>query len=280
MTQFERFSIALAIALYTTNVYAIPTSLPDLYATVNGDFAVNIRPGTGLVTTNGAVTNVSRMTVNESGNSWSAFGVTTNSKGEYWTSSGDRLIQFHPKTGSVLQSLERVDQPFLHLVFEPDGSLLGWSNSNGYLYDIELIGSTYTERQRSFVGLNAGGLTEMAFSPDGILFGINNRDKRLITIDPDSGLTTTIWEFGVGSYIGLAFTTDGSLFTTDSLTRSIIQLDKTGNELWRGLYDSDTPIMGLEFGLAFISEPFNLTLIGLGLASTGYYRRRRSKIAA
>jgi DNA-binding beta-propeller fold protein YncE len=109
------------------------------------------------------------------------------------------------------------------------------------------MGDSYTETQLVFVGLNAGGLTGLAFAPDGTLWGTDNRNKRLLTIDVDTGALTTIAQLPWGSYIGLAFSPNGTIFTTDDITDSILQFAVNGNKLWEGPYVSDTPILGIEF---------------------------------
>ena len=152
------------------------TDLPVLFVTLNGDINAVIFPGFGRFNPDGTVTEFNRLTQEESGNSFSAFGITKNSSNEFWTSSGNKLIQFDPMTGNVLKSFDRVDQAFLNLVFAPDDTLLGWSNGNGFLYEIQLGNVTYTETQLVHVGLDAGGLTEMAFHPDGTLFGVDTRN--------------------------------------------------------------------------------------------------------
>ena len=224
--------------------------LPDLFVTLNRDFQTSIFGGFGTISPNGNVAEIYRMTQTEAGNSYSPFGITVNSSGEYWTSNVSRLIRFDPITGVIIQSFTKINHPFLHLVFAPDDRLIGWSNNDGFLYEIFLEENTYIEIPLVFIGLHSGGLTEMAYSPNGELFGIDNRNKRLIQIDTESGVLTTIRQFSFGSFLGLVVAPNGTIFTTDSISRTIFQLDTSGNELWRASYSSDSPITGLEFSRA------------------------------
>jgi hypothetical protein len=272
--------VCLAV-LFTTvgQVQAgILANYPSLFATLNGNSQTNLFPGFGIVQEDGAVIETSRMRMVESQNSFSAFGITRNSLGDYWTSTGNTLLQFDPVTGNVLRSLSKpfvFTEPFLNLVFDSSDRLIGWSNNNGFLYEISLGANSYTETQLVFVGLHAGGLTEMAFASDGTLYGIDNRNKRLITIDLTTGARNTVAQFGFGDYIGLAFAPDETLFTTNSLGRQLIQLDRQGNELSRVAYLADTPILGLEF--ANVPEPSSLTIWGVGVLGMGLFVRRKNR---
>jgi len=248
---------------------------PDLYVTLNGVIGENIYPGFGILDPNCIVSETNRLTQTEAGNSFSAFGITANSNGDYWTSSAHKLIRFDPLTGAVLQSFDRVEEAFLHLVFTPSDTLLGWSNGNGYLYEIIFNGNSYTEVPLSYVGLDSGGITEMAFSGNGDLFGIDNMYKRIITIDQNTGNITTIKQLPGGSYIGLAFAPDNTFFTTNSWNDSIIQFDTSGNTLWSGAYTSPTHIMGLEF--APIPIPGAVWLFSSGLIGIVVVRRKCRK---
>ena len=265
----------------------ILANYPTLFATLNGNSGTYLFPGFGIVEHDGAVIETSRMTMPEAQNSFSAFGITRNSLGEYWTSTGNALIQFDPVSGNVLRSLSKPSvftEPFLNLVFDLSDRLIGWSNSNGFLYEISLDVNSYTETQLAFVGLHAGGLTEMAFAPDGTLYGIDNRFKRLITIDVTTGARTTVAQFGFGDYLGLALAPDGTLFTSNSLTREIIQLDLQGSELSSVAYLAETPIMGLDFGSdpAPVPEPSSIAMFGIGALGLIFARRKRqqTKLAA
>ena len=242
--------LCIILLVFVGTANATLAQFPDLYVTLNGDISANIYPGFGILEISGIVSEINRLSQTESGNSFSAFGITTNSNGDYWTSSANKLIRFDPLTGAVLQSFDRVSEAFLHLVFTPSGTLLGWSNGNGYLYEIIFNGNSYSEIPLSYVGLNAGGLTEMAFSANGDLFGIDNMHKRIITIDQNTGNITTIKQLPWGSYVGLAFAPDNTLFTTNSLNNAIFQFDTSGSTIWSGTYTSPTPIMGLEFAPA------------------------------
>ena len=258
------------------------STFPNLYATLNGDPGGNLFPSLGIVKNDGVVSETGRMTIQEANNSFSAFGITRNSRGDYWTSTGSALVQFDPLLGNVLRSLSKPSvftEPFLHLAFNSSDRLFGWSNSNGFLYEITLEANSYTETQLVFVGLHSGGLTEMAFASDGTLYGIDNRNKRLITVDLSTGTRSTVAQFGFGDFIGLAFAPDETLFTTNSVGRQLIQLDRQGNELGRGSYRSDSPIMGLEFDtkLPAVPEPASIAIWGFGFCSLALLARRLKK---
>jgi len=244
---------------------------PPLYVTLNGDYAQNLMPGFGIIDSDGIVHELKRMTIFDTNNSYSSFGITRNSFGDYWTSTGNALIQFDPNTGNVIRSYPRTDmtgEAFLNVVFDLSDRLIGWSNSNGYLYDIVLGSTSYTETLLVYVGLNAGGLTEMAFSGDGTLFGLDTKNKRLITINIDNGSLSTVVNLPFGSYVGLAFAPDNTLFISDSLTNTLIHLDKSGNELNRQAYVSTSKIMGLEFAPVSYFLSSNVSGTGSGIVTS------------
>jgi sugar lactone lactonase YvrE len=232
-------------------VAAVPdgplAAFPAPFLTLNGSQADGIEPALANLKRDGRVYRSRSFDPAETGNAVSVFGVTRNSLGEFWTSSQARLIQFDPKSRKVLRSLPRSGEPFLVIAFAPDDRLIGWSNSNGYLYEIELLEDSYTETQLVFVGQNTGGLTGLAFAADGTLWGVVNRvPRRLVTIDPSTGSLTTLAPLPSGG-IGIAFAPDGTIFTTSSLVRSITQFATDGTVLWTGAYDAPTPILGIEF---------------------------------
>jgi len=74
------------------------------------------------------------------------------------------------------------------------------------LFDLTLIGS---------FGLDAGegGMTDMAVTPDGTLYGITN--TKLYTLNRDTGAATYIADVPGLSNVGLTFLRDGTLLATD-----------------------------------------------------------------
>ncbi len=272
------FSKNVAVA-FSGNESLGTSNYPPLYVTLTGNPTTNVLPGFGILDPDSFVIETGRMTAIESNNSYSAFGITRNSSGEYWTSAANAIIQFDPISGKVIKSYVRVGEPFLNIVFDSSDRLLGWSNSNGYLYEITLRNTSYTETPLFYIGLYAGGLTEMEFSSEGILFGVDQRNKRIITIDLQDRNLSTVVNLSWGSYIGLAIAPDDTLFITNSITNTLLQFDKFGRELNRQTYVTSSPIMGLEFAQldSPIPEPSTLFLIGAGLVSVSILTRKIKK---
>ena len=125
--------------------------------------------------------------------------------------------------------------------------------------------------------MNAGGLTEMEFSNDGTLYGIDNQNKRIISIDLKSETVITVAGLPWGSYCGLAIAPDDTLFISDSISRSIIQYDKFGNKLNMFNYMSINPVLGLEFAPSNvpIPEPSSLLLCGIGIGAIWFRKNFR-----
>jgi hypothetical protein len=242
--------LLVIVLLVSITVYADLSHHPRLYVTLSGSVENDIWGGFGRLSPKGEVIETGRII--ETGDfspagDYSPFGITRAPDGTYWTSTASHLFRFNPKNGRIEQVYARVEQPFLNIVFAPDGRLLGWSNADGYLYEISLQDDTYTEMPLAYVGLAAGGLTEMAFAPNGVLYGADTRNKRIVTIDPVLGTVNTVVQLPWESYVGLAFAPDGTMFTSAGISRRLLQFDVNGVQLWEGGYLSYTPIIGLEF---------------------------------
>ena len=95
---FSKLYIAIIVAIISFLVLpplstATPLEVyPRLYATINGNVGLGLYPGLGIIESNGSVNELNRMTRAESQNSYSAFGITKNSNGDYWTSTGRRKL--------------------------------------------------------------------------------------------------------------------------------------------------------------------------------------------
>jgi hypothetical protein len=221
---------------------------------LNGSQPDNILPGVGVLSNSGRVIKEKRFTQSDVGNSWSVFGITQNSLGDVWTSSEEKLIQLDAKTLRVVRTLPRgtVEPPPFFMTFIPvNDRLIGWSRVDGYLYQILPHSTFYLHTRLGFVGMHPNGLTGMAFVIDhtieGTLHGVDNINDRLIKMDINTGEITVIAQLPPGDYVGMALAPNGTLFIANTQTRTLLQVDTSGNKLSETAYTSSTPITGITF---------------------------------
>lgn len=133
------------------------------------------------------------------------------------------------------------------LDFSDGGVLFGASSTaTARLYTVSTTDGSLTD-----VGpIDAGFLFEggLEFDPtDGTLYAVNvggSANPSLITIDPTTGLGTSLGEIGGGShdFLGLAFDAAGDLYGVDRVTSALWRIDKTNPA------GPDTQQVGPSFG--------------------------------
>jgi hypothetical protein len=196
---------------------------------------------------------------------------------------GNQLLEMDPKTGGALKAtaLDSAD-PIGSIAFDPltrvlyGNSVVGFGKtSQDALYRIDpLTGhTTLIGALGSFEQVFALG-----FDQHGVLFGISDHSRELITIDTATGLGSLIpgapqlpFE---GNFDLASRPEDNAVFVANSLNAQLYLLDTSNAALTPvGPYGSVTNIVGLAF-LSSVPEPSTYAAFAGGLLALFALRRR------
>ena len=235
------------------------SQLPPLVVTVDGSSSGSgfFGPGIGQVLSDGTVIVRRRLNETASGGVPLAFSISENpppAEGRaFWSITAEGLIEFDQLTSEILFLLTSPPsgKRFLSIAFDSDGSLFGFSDIDSSIYQLIPEGSSWFELMQFRIGGDDGRqITGMTFALDGTLYVVDDLLDQLLRVNTATGELTLLTQFATGNVLGLALAPDGTLFTSLSNSRELIQLDTDGNVLWRGPYFSSNPIHGMEFQTA------------------------------
>ena len=115
------------------------------------------------------------------------------------------------------------------LSFQPGtGVLYGVATTEDQLITIDPLTGAGTAAGAGTLGAGTNSLTDIAFAPDGTLYGYDPIPAALVTIDLITGLSTPVVPnppFVLININGLAFSPDGTLFATDSSADLLYTVD-------------------------------------------------------
>lgn len=129
------------------------------------------------------------------------------------------LYTVDPAT-AVGTSVGAIGRAMTGLAFDPtDGTLFGSTSSNSTANPDTLVTINPATGAATVIGsLSGKAIPDIAFDSTGVLFGWNNTDKRVVTIDKATGAVTNLASapafVGFASGNGLAFNSTGVLYFT------------------------------------------------------------------
>ncbi len=137
----------------------------------------------------------------------------------YGIDANNTLYTIDPTTAAVT-SIGRinVNDTLNSLAVGPDGSLYAAGQS---LYRIDLSAGMYYD-QGSLGGYVSAG--DLAFASDGRLL-LTTTSNELVEVDPTTGATTDIGPIGAQQVLGLAVTSDGTIYGMSNTTDQIFSID-------------------------------------------------------
>jgi len=189
----------------------------------------------------------------------------------YAATTDSSIHAINPQTGEVGGLVAQwSNYSFTGMAVSPDSQIYVSSNYYFYAYDSQLGFARN-------LGLLWGAVyrcSGLAFSPDGVLYGITSSGSydsyKLVTIDLSTLKTSLIGSFSntAGIAGSIVFTEDGSLY---AVGRDFAQLDPADGSIIGDVIE----ISGIYSGLELIPEPATVFFLGFGF----YYiaGKRKSK---
>ena len=180
----------------------------------------------------------------------------------------------NPQTGEVGGLVAQwSNSAFKGMAVSSDGQIYISSSYYFYAYDTKLDLFRNFGRIGGTVGTyKCNGL---AFSPDGVLYGIASSSSsgiyKLVTIDLDT-LTSSLVGYVEGIGASIVFTEDGSLFAVGG--SNLAQLDPTDGSIIGDVIE----LSGSYSGLELIPEPATVCFLGLGFYYIAGKRKSTEKM--
>ena len=189
----------------------------------------------------------------------------------YASSTDSSIYTINPQTGEVSDLVAQwSNSAFAGMAVLPDGQIYVSSTYYFYAYDSQLGFARNLGRLTGTVNVCNG----LAFSPDGVLYGIAPGGPygiyKLVTIDLNT-LNTSLVGYVEGIGASIVFTEDGSLY---AVGRDFAQLDPADGSIIGDVIE----ISGIYSGLELIPEPATVFFLGFGFYYIAGKRKSTEKM--